>query len=84
MDGEGDVPLVGGQGELGGAAGEGARLLGVGLVVGVGLNGQAAGRDMRVAVELPSTSDAMLGMLIGEYWLRRSTEMVESAEKAQP
>src|SRR5439155_13396732 len=41
---EGDVPLVGGQAILGAAGGEGVRLLGVALVVGVDLDGQAARR----------------------------------------
>jgi prephenate dehydrogenase len=45
------------------------------------LSGKDTGRDMRVAVDLPSTSDAMLAMVIGEYWVRRSNEMVRSSEK---
>src|SRR5438270_13430000 len=42
VDHEGDVPLVGGQGVLGGPAGIGDGALGVALVVGVGLDCQLA------------------------------------------
>src|SRR5262249_8953323 len=42
VDGEGDVALVPREGVLGGTAGEGNGPLGVGLVVSIGLDGQAA------------------------------------------
>jgi prephenate dehydrogenase len=45
------------------------------------LSGKDFKRDAAVSVDIPSASDAMLGMLIGEYWLKRSTALVESAEQ---
>lgn len=45
------------------------------------LAGQEVGRDMRQAIELPSTGESLLSILVGERWVRRAFEVAESLEK---